>query len=96
MNRPDGQKESWHLSKEVPIALIGTLLVTIVSATFAWSKIDSRIEAVEKAQNESKVSATAADLKLDRKLDLIQTSVAELNTRFMQAQIDSARAASRK
>lgn len=77
-------RESWHLSKEVPIALIGTLLITIVSVAIGWSKMDSRVEAVEKSQVESKLDKSLKENRLDNKLDQIQNDITKIKDQFLE------------
>lgn len=88
----DRRKEAWHLSKEVPVALIGTMLTMIVTLSFAWSKMDSRVEAVEKTQARIEIEKAMSESKLDNKLNQIQGDITKIKDQFLlQAQNDLAR-----
>ena len=58
-----GEKDSWHLDKKVPLAIILTLVGQL--AGFGWiaSKLDSRIESLEKAdsRHETALAANASN-----------------------------------
>ena len=90
MGTDNDMKQSWHLDKGVPIALIASLLMTIVVTAMAWSKMDARIEAVEKAQAEAKMTSKEDTQRLDRKLDEIQKSISGFREQYLQQQIDRA------
>lgn len=90
-------KESWHLSKEVPLALIGTLFITIITLAIGWSKMEARVEAVEKTQIELKLDRSFKEVKLDSKLDQIQNDITKIKDQFLdQARSDLIRERTRK
>jgi prefoldin subunit 5 len=90
-NKEDRRSNSWHLSKEVPVALITSLAISVMTGVYAVSKLDSRVEALEKAILKTDAIAATTDNKIESKLNQIQASISELNNKFMQAQIDMAR-----
>lgn len=55
--RDAGDKEPWHLDKKVPIALIIAIMVQTGGALWWTSKLDSRIETVERHVADTKDDA---------------------------------------
>lgn len=87
-----GRREAWHLSKEVPIALIGTMLATIVGVALGWSNLTARVDSTEKAIIRIETTAIVKENKLDSKLDQIQNDVTKIKEQFLlKAQDDLAR-----
>ena len=56
------EAESWHLDKKVPVAIIVTLILQIFGAAWIASKLDSRVEALEKS-----------DVRHERSIDVLTT-----------------------
>jgi hypothetical protein len=83
----DTSDERWHVDRKVPVALLVTLLLTFsgqtVTALWWASKIDSRIEQLER------VTATAAPTtseqgtrltRVETKLEAVQDGISEIKS----------------
>lgn len=77
----DKSDEKWHVDKKVPVAMMVTLFLMFTgqSATALWwaSKMDSRVEALEKQ------SASAAPMpdrmtRVEVKLESVQAGITEI------------------
>lgn len=73
----------WRLNREVTLTLILTVLGTIVSVIYTLSKLEARVEAVEKAQTEAKIAAAANESKINAKLDDIQDKLDKIQAQFL-------------
>ena len=59
----DAAGESWHLDKKVPVAIIITLVIQIAGAAWIASKLDARVESLEKSEvrHERSIDALTAE-----------------------------------
>ena len=73
--------QHWHISRGVPVALIITLMITLIAqtATAAWfvARLDGRVEVLEKAQL---ISAPQADrlTRVEEKLENVKTGISDI------------------
>lgn len=72
---------SWHLDKKVPIALIMAITINIIVGIWWASKLDSRVEAIErwKTSNE-RIDARLSVIEEQQKV--IQKVVERIETRL--------------
>lgn len=91
------EREPWHLSKEVPIALILTLVGYGLTGIIFSTKLVSRVEALEIANAKGEETARRDAAKFDDKLNEIQRSVTKINDLFLeQARAELAREMARR
>jgi type II secretory pathway component PulL len=83
--RVDIGDASWHWDKRVPIALIATLFFSFagqsVMAVWWASKMDARVEALEKHQEKQALILTPATDRLTRvevKLENLQSGITDI------------------
>ncbi len=62
MDEAGVEREAWHLDKKVPIALIITIVAQIIATVWMASKLDSRIETLERS-----------DTRHERQLETLNT-----------------------
>jgi len=62
MEDDGGARDAWHLGKKVPIALIVTIIAQIIATVWMASKLDSRVETLERS-----------DTRHERQLDTLNT-----------------------
>ncbi len=88
-------KPAWHLSREVSIAQITAIVSVASGLLISWSKMDSRIDTVEKKQIADAAMAAISDSKIDRQLEAIKNEIANINKQFLveaQRNLDRERA----
>lgn len=73
---------SWHLDKNVPITIIVTLLLQFATALWFFSKMDSRIEYLERARLEQQGVDAAQDTRLNDTVRTIREDVRDLNQKL--------------
>ena len=90
--RSETEKQSWHVSKEISITHLVTTGSVIVAVIYGWSKLEARIDAVEKNQVRVEQTTMLNDAKLDSRLSQIQNDIRGIKDQFLiQAQADLVR-----
>lgn len=59
------EPESWHFDKRVPVAIIITLITQLIGVAVLASKLDSRVEALEKSDTRHERSIDALTTERD-------------------------------
>lgn len=70
-----GNKERWHVGKEIPLAVVMTMLVQAVAIVWFAAKMDNQIDvnAASITRNDAKIE------KADVKIDGLYNAIAEQN-----------------
>lgn len=82
MTTPQPSAGSWHLDKNVPITIIVTLLLQSAGGLWFVSKLDSRIEYLERARLEQQNVDAAQDTRLNDTVRTIREDVRDLNSKI--------------
>lgn len=83
------KKVAWHMSREVSVTNVITILSVLIALVAGWEKLSGRIEAVEKDQIRFETNAKLIETRLEQKLDRIQHVVDVIKEQFLrQAQND--------
>jgi hypothetical protein len=83
MNADRRAKQAWHLSREVSITHLVATLSVVSGLIISWSKMDSRIDTIERKQIEAVASMSISDSKIDRQLESIKNEIAAINKQFL-------------
>lgn len=83
-DRSDNSQGNWHLSKEVPISIIFTLLVQAAAGIVFATKLDARVGALESAKEATKLEQHERDERQDNALREANRALAEQLDRMNQ------------
>ena len=59
-------KDGWHLDKKVPISIIVTVLTQFVAGVIFFAKLEGRVQSLEAARPEERLSQRERDERQDR------------------------------
>lgn len=75
------EKESWHLDRRVPVAIIVTIMIQLLGGAWVASQLVSRLENVEKTALNNRHSVE----KMEERQRLSETAYARLEERMNAA-----------
>lgn len=82
MSTPQPPASSWHLDKNVPITIILTLLLQSAGGLWFVSKLDSRIEFLERDRAKQHDVDAAQDARLAETVRTIREDVRDMNSKI--------------
>lgn len=81
-HEPLPRSASWHLDKTVPVSIIVAMVIQAGGGLWFVSKLDARIEYLERARSEQRDMDRAQDERLGAAVLIIREDVRDLNSKM--------------